>query len=330
MRVAWYALGGGLGHLNRALAVLRHLRPRLSEAGFLLIASSPYTHLAIAAGLPVLRVPGAMEGLTFPKGATGLVAAAALERLAPLDLLVVDTFPDGLHGELTPEVLGLARRRALIDRDGAREPSASRGLYDAILAPYPASADPAAEAVGYVVNRHPGEALAPEDARRRLGLPARQDGPSIVAMHAGDPGEVLGFFAQVRAACACLKQPHTLRLLTPLPLPGDPWPEVVHPYPASETLPAADLVIAGGGYNSHAELRLFGRRALFRPFDRSHDRQADRLGPLEPTFDALTPPAELAGLIEEALARPAPAPAEPGDYEGAARAAAALVRLVRG
>lgn len=331
-RVVWYALGGGLGHLNRALAVLRHFRPLVPDAGLLLLMSAPYVHLAVEAGVPAVRVPGAAEALTFPKGVTGQLTAAALRQLEPLDLLVVDTFADGLHLELTPEVLTIARRRALIYREGGVVPGASPGWhhYDAILAPYAVSPHPDAEAVGAIVNRTPLEAYPRPEARRLLGLAPESDRPLILAMHAGDPGEVLGFFAQVRAACAQVGTPHDLRLVTPLPLPGEPWPELYHLYPASEVLHAADLVLSGAGYNTHAELHLFGKRALFRPFDRSHDVQASRLDGVDTVFGPLTDPLELAVMIRQALERPEPEPADVRDYQGAIAAARMLASMVRG
>jgi Glycosyltransferase family 28 C-terminal domain len=329
-RVAWYGLGGGLGHLNRSLAILRHFRPLAKDAGVLLFMSAPYAHLPIAAGLPVVRMPGAAEAAVFPKGAVGALVAGALAQLAPLDLLVVDTFADGLHLELTPEVLGLARRRALIYREGGVLPDYSPAWshYHTILAPYPVTPHPDALPVGTIVNRLPSEALTPVDARRRLGLPETPDGPLIMAMHAGDPGEVIAFFSQVRSACRHLKRPYELRLVTPLPLPGDPWPEVAHVYPASEVLRAADLVIAGAGYNTVSELTLFGKKALYRPFDRTHDVQAARLGNEEAIFGALTSPEDLAALIRAKLDGPAPMPVDERDFHGAMNAARVLAGML--
>src|SRR5687768_8745077 len=118
-RIGWYALGGGLGPLNRALAVLRHLRPRLRDASVLLVTDSRFAHLAIAAGVPTLRVPGPAGIAQWKEGGASALAAAALGALAPLDLLVVDTYAEGRHGELAGSLAGLARRKALIVREGA-------------------------------------------------------------------------------------------------------------------------------------------------------------------------------------------------------------------
>lgn len=325
-RIAWYALGGGLGHLNRTLAIMRHFRPLVPDAGVLLLTSSAYSHLAMNAGIPVLRVPGVAEGATFPAGMIGALVAGALARLAPLDLLVVDTFPGGLHAELTPDVLGQVHRRALIARPYG-PPIEPEGAYHyhEILVPTPSATS--GVAVGYVLNRQPGETLDVPDARRQLALPPSSDMPVILGLHAGDPGEVQAFFAQIRAASAALGRPHTLRLITPLPLPGPPPSDLVHTYPASEVLGAADLVLAGAGYNTAAELGAHGIRALLRPFERSHDQQARRVDPAR-AFDAMTTPPELATQIARALEEPAPAPWPTDDVQGAQRAARALAALL--
>ncbi|MEZ5582669.1 MAG: hypothetical protein R3F37_07785 [Candidatus Competibacteraceae bacterium] len=115
--------------------------------------------------------------------------------------------------------------------------------------------------------RQPEEALSRSDARRYLAVPEGSGDPLILAVHAGDPGEVSSLFWLVRLAAEQLTMPHHLRLITPLPISEGHWPERVHLFPAAEVLPAADLVITGAGYNSHAELGCFGQRALFCPFD---------------------------------------------------------------
>lgn len=326
-RIAWYALGGGLGHLQRALAVLRHLRPLVPDAGVLLLTSAAYPHLAMDAGVPVVRVPGAAEAALFPKGAVGALTATILARIAPVDLLVVDTFAAGLHLELTPEVLGLAHKKALIWRAGGPEPGGA--AYDLILAPEPVAPRPDVEAVGWVLARRADEGLTPTDARRWLGLAPAADRPLILGMHAGEPGEVATFFDQLRAAAAQLGRPHDLRLITPLPLAGQPTPGLVHHHPAAELLPAVDLLVSGGGYNSVNEARAFGIRAVRRPFGRSHDDQAARAAG-EPTYGPLDDAADVAELLAAALDAPPPLPTDPALTDGARATAMRLAALLRG
>ncbi|MFO1372678.1 MAG: hypothetical protein U1F42_09895 [Candidatus Competibacteraceae bacterium] len=331
-RVFWYAPGGGLGHATRALAILRHLRPCVPEAEIVLALTTPYIQGAILQGLTVLRLPSAFEW----QAAGGAEQAAALVRalftaLGPFDLLVVDTFADGLQGELTPEVLELARRRVLIYRIGGVDPETSPAwpLYHRILAPYPETPHPAAEAVGIVLIRQPEEALSRTDARRRLGLDPEAPEPVILGLHAGDPGEVSSFFELIRAACETLPSPWWLRLLTPLPTTENYGAEHAHLYPAAEVLPAADLVLTGAGYNSHAELSAFGLRGLYCPFMRSHDSQWTRLLPEQPRFELTLEPAALTALMQNALRQPPPPPLPPEWCDGARRAAACLVEFLK-
>ena len=139
-----------------------------------------------------------------------------------------------------------------------------------------------------------------------------------MAMHAGDEGEVVGFFQQVQAASALLDLPHDLRLLTPLPVRGI---DAHHFHPAAELLPAADLVVCGAGYNSHAEVVLFGKRALFCPFERKHDRQHLRSLRHE-TFTPRDDARAIAAKMRALLAAPAPPPVAAPD---GAKAIAALL-----
>ncbi len=330
-RILWYAPGGGLGHATRALAILRHLRPRVPDAELLLVLTTPYIQGAVLQGMSVLRLPSAFEW----QATGGAERATALMRalfaaLGPFDLLVVDTFADGLLGELTPGLLESARRRALLYRLGGVDPAVSTAwpLYHRILAPYPEAPHPAAEAVGVILLRQRGEALSRVDARRRLGLDPDATEPVILGIHAGDPGEVSSFFWLIRAACEELPASWRLRLLTPLPLIDDHGLEQVHCYPAVEVLPAADLVLAGAGYNSHAELSAFGIRALYCPFARSHDSQWARLLPEQPRFELTIEPAALTGMIREALRQPSPEPLPAAWCDGARRAAERLVDLL--
>jgi hypothetical protein len=332
VKLVWYALGGGLGHMQRALAVMRWLRPRLGSEAPLVVTSSAYAHLAMAEGIPCLRLPGAHEAQALPEGVAGGIVQQALAALGPIGCLVVDTFPDGLHGELTPDVLAGAAHKVLVARPGGGTPEASPawGCYDRVVAPLPTAPWPGVEGVGWVLARRPGEALAPADARRRLGLSPEAERPLVVAMHAGEPGEVVGLFELVREASARLARPHDLRLFTPLPLGG--WlvdPRVVHPWPASELLEAVDLLVVGGGYNATAEADAFGVRALRVPFRRSHDDQAARVGDRPLVAQPGWGVAEWTETLGAALEAPRPSPLAPADTDGARRLAIIVAEALR-
>ncbi|MCP5425550.1 MAG: hypothetical protein H6970_10855 [Gammaproteobacteria bacterium] len=329
--ILWYAPGGGLGHATRALAVLRHLRPRFPDAALLLVVTTPYISSAVMQGVSVLRLPSGFEwhGGGFADKAAD-AARALLHALGPFDLLVVDTFADGMWGELTADVLQLARRRALIFRLGGTDPDRSPAwpLYQRRFAPYPHAPRADTEALGAILIRRPDEAFSPRQARSHLGVSEDSEAPVIVALHAGDPGEVASLFWLVRLAAEQLGRPHHLRLITPLPVTDGHWPERAHLFPAAEILPGADLVIAAAGYNTHAELGCFGRRALFCPFGRSHDDQWGRLLPDQIRFELTIDPQQLATLMAQSLDRPTPAPLPADQGNGALRCAQRLESLL--
>jgi hypothetical protein len=126
-RVVLYALGGGAGHLGRALALAARLGPGLILHRAAFVAARP------PPGVRLLRVPGE---LSIPRW------RRALARIASgAELFVVDTFPAGIAHEIDDDVLARARRRALVRR--YVRPFAYPGYDDAaarfddVFAPYP-------------------------------------------------------------------------------------------------------------------------------------------------------------------------------------------------
>ncbi|MFP2930590.1 hypothetical protein ACLESO_36410, partial [Pyxidicoccus sp. 3LG] len=109
-----YALGGGMGHLTRAGALAR-MAARQGHAVSLL-TNSPF-----APGLPLEEVLG--SGVSVRRLGAELdkpTVRGAVERWleeARADVLVVDTFPRGLGGELAPLLPGLRTRKVLVHRD---------------------------------------------------------------------------------------------------------------------------------------------------------------------------------------------------------------------
>src|SRR4051812_49405599 len=89
-----YALGGGLGHLTRSLALAR-----AAGVTVRVLTNSPF-----AACLPFEQATGPQVSLlridpTLGRVAVAEVVGATLEP-CDFDVLVVDTFPRGLGGEL--------------------------------------------------------------------------------------------------------------------------------------------------------------------------------------------------------------------------------------
>lgn len=90
----YYAMGGGLGHLVRARAVLHTLG--LAGRAALLSASPHARDARVVGGLPVNEPPEAIRG---DASAVAAWVVETITRLAPSELFV-DAFPAGLLGEL--------------------------------------------------------------------------------------------------------------------------------------------------------------------------------------------------------------------------------------
>src|SRR3954449_9482476 len=92
--VLYYAVGGGLGHLVRARAVLHTLG--LSDEAALVTASRFADDPRVVGSVPVIRVPDALDR---DRAATRRWVAGLLAAEGP-DALFVDAFPAGVLGEL--------------------------------------------------------------------------------------------------------------------------------------------------------------------------------------------------------------------------------------
>ena len=111
-----YALGGGLGHFTRGLSLARQAARQGNEV-FLL------THCSHVAGLlscSDLVLPDNVHLLNIE---AGLDKQAISRRVSESilghepDVLVVDTFPRGLLGDLVDLVPSISCRRVLVHRD---------------------------------------------------------------------------------------------------------------------------------------------------------------------------------------------------------------------
>lgn len=191
-----YALGGGMGHLTRAGALAREAARR--GHGVTLLTNSPF-----APALPLEEVlgPGVTvwrPGAALDKAAVREAVARWLDEARP-DVLVVDTFPRGLGGELAPLLPGLRARKVLIHRDlnpayverfdvaGAVE------AFDLLLVPgedAPFAGHPRAMRTAPWLLLEEGELLPRAEARARLGVPGEDARPVVAVMGCGTPAEV--------------------------------------------------------------------------------------------------------------------------------------------
>lgn len=194
VRIVNYAVnGGGVGHLQRLIAINRWVRRYSAFCGvnaeIFFLTSSEADHFLFHEGFASFKIPSktsieraGIDKLTYIALAKQWIWHS-VGLLRP-DLLVIDTFPNGTFGELL-SLLDLAKRRAFIYRP-LKEDFAKRAdfqallpLYDLILVPdteedapvlFPDAVRGAVHYTGPVMVRERAEQLSREEARRGLGV----------------------------------------------------------------------------------------------------------------------------------------------------------------
>ncbi len=280
-RLLLYALGGGLGHLQRATALGR-AAARLGHAVHLLTNSPFASFLPIE---PELGRAGAVTRLPPDRDPARVVPK--IRRIVTetdYDALVVDTFPRGLAGELADLLPALGAAKFWTQRDidpryaKAADLASLAGEFDVVFFPGEAGpvAPPAPAAAVHTAPwlvRRADELLATGAARRVLGAPD-SDSPLVAVVGCGGPAEI----AEGAAVAASLTSELGARALVRTASPeGDRARADAGHWPLLEALPGVDVLVGAGGYNTVYEARATDTPlvALARP--RRYDRQTRRL-----------------------------------------------------
>lgn len=205
-----------------------------------------------------------------PERAAEAVAAGA----AHADVVVVDTFPRGLAGELPWEAIRVPAvlvHRPIVPRYAARPAvCAAVDRYALILAPGERgafAAHPRAVETAPWLIADAGELLPAPVARRELGV---RGGAPVVAVLAHGRAAERRRLARIGAVCRSACPDRAVLVLDPRRC----WPLIVH-------LPAIDLVVGSGGYHTVHECRATGTPLLAVAQRRLYDDQRARLHPGE-------------------------------------------------
>lgn len=288
-----YALGGGMGHLTRAVALARAARRKLDlghgpPTQIRLLTNSPFADdLPIAAELgDEDRVETLSPSLSAEL--TSERVAETLKRNSP-DLLVVDTFPRGLAGELLEILPALNCRKVLVHRDLNPRYVAKYDLsrfvqnYDRILLPgesAPFGSLPGAMRTSPWLIRDDHELLEPIESRRNLGIDSDAL-PIVAVLGCGKAGEVEQMRSFATRLTARLEQTAIVRFVVPdssaTVEPPQPGLTEVNVWPFFESVAGVSLVIGGGGYNTVHEARASGKHLIAMSWPRLYDRQSVRL-----------------------------------------------------
>lgn len=297
-RWIFYALGGGLGHLTRAIALARGvLRWGKSEGRALdlrVLTNSPFASLVnVSAELGHgHRVVAFRPSLNREETAARTVGFLKATRC---DVLVVDTFPRGLCGELAELLPELNCRKVLVHRDLNPRYIQQANLlqwidhFDQLI--LPGESAPFG-GCSHAIRTQPwlirdAHEFHPTDlARRRLGVEV-DSVPIVAVLGSGKIHEVDQMRQLAWQLAKDFESSVAVRLITPRPLEPIRRDDArsnlatVHLWPFLPDMRAASVVVGGGGYNTVQETRATQTPFVGCPQPRLYDRQRRRLKPDE-------------------------------------------------
>lgn len=301
MNILIYALGGGWGHITRAAALAR----ALTFTRVRILANSPY--------LPIVKT--AMPELWLEAVSTYQEMVTRIEAMQP-DVLIVDTFPRGLGGELADVLRSLPAWKILIHRDLKPEYVRWANLRRFVAAHYDLVLCPGES--GPLANLDAAQFTAPWLIRPPVAVEPAID---VVVCASGNAVESAWY-----GAVAARLSPHCgLRCLAaelPEACPPELW---MRYWPSLDWIAAARVVVGGAGYNTVNECLALSVPLIAHPWPRKYDRQQRRAEEC-PNVTIVGTPEEAAGAVLEALARHSKA--RHAFKNGAEEAAESIRRLV--
>ncbi|WP_242072010.1 glycosyltransferase [Nostoc sp. FACHB-110] len=270
-------MGGGWGHLNRALALGRIAAVHKSVQ---IITNSPYAKHINHEGCIIYSIPENNDFLTTSQQVRKIILQTECDRL------IIDTFPRGLGGELADILPQLHIRRILIHRDINPDYVTAKNLrsfvaenYNTVIVPGEGEDIPLADLANV-------QHTAPWLIRNAAELPDRitvrshilkvkPDIQLILVCAAGNASE-LTFFAQLTQDLQQNFPDCAVRILAancPANCPEALW---LSHHPGIECIAAADIVLGGAGYNTVYECAALGVPLIAFAWPRLYDRQAKR------------------------------------------------------
>ncbi len=283
-----YALGGGWGHLNRALALGQIVA---AHRCIKIITNSPYAVL--------LRSASVIAGCELHEISSDAGFTATCEKVRDVLLntryscLIVDTFPRGLGSELAdilPQLKNIPR--ILIHRNINLRYVLAKDLrrfvannFDLVIVPGESDTVPLSDlpqvrhTAAWLIRS--ADAL-PDINKARLLLrlnPADYRSKTVVVCAAGRAEELL-WYGKLTGTLAESLTGVAVRCLAatcPENCPPDLW--IFH-WPGIECLLAADVVVGGGGYNTFYECAALKVPLVAFAMNRRYDRQDERVDQL--------------------------------------------------
>ena len=290
MHLCQYALGGGLGHLVRGLGLARAAIARGHDVT--LLANTDYAQL-----LPIANELG-------PRGTFCEIPAAFDRRQVTdfvqrklreqrFDVLVVDTFPRGLAGELPDLLPKLSAKKVLVHRDlnprYVEQADLTRFVeqYDLLLSPGelgPLVDQVRTQQTAPWLIRNFSELLNQSAAWTRLQV-EHLEWPVIAVIAAGFAAEIQAMDELAQRLTCSLEGRASVRLISLTPLADTPNCRTLSLWPSLEAIRGIDLLIGAGGYNTVWEARTTHTPLIAIGRERLYDRQSVRLSSQERVAD---------------------------------------------
>jgi Glycosyltransferase family 28 C-terminal domain len=319
-----YALGGGWGHLNRALSLGRIAA---TQRKVTIITNSPYAKQIGNEGCIVQQIPHDADFAATCQNVREIVLNTQCDRL------IIDTFPRGLGGELV-DILPQLRHipRILIHRDINPDYIIAKGLrkfvtenFDAVIVPgegedLPLCDLPRVQHTAPWLIRNPWE-LA--DSIKTQFFKFDQSVKNVLICAAGQASE-LPLFTQIVLRLHEEFTEYAVKILAvncPKECPPKLW---VSHHPGIECIAAADVVVGGAGYNTVYECAALGVPLVAFAFKRMYDRQEKRASKSYQVEDIQSAIATVRMLLNQV--EPGKKPSVPNYINGAIQA----VHLIEG
>lgn len=278
-----YALGGGLGHLHRSLALARAAVRQSRQTEVVVLTNSPYANC-----LPISKEKSdAMNVIVLDPILSRDETVARVKdafKKTPFDRLIVDTFPRGLGGELPGIIAELRCPKVLVHRDlnpryieQANLSEVSR-QFDKIVVPGEAAPF---ETMAHAVRTAPwlirdsDELLSPVEARRVLKANSNTL-PIVAVVGSGKIEEVDEMHQVAEQLDADLLAVAAVRFMTPQQTDSTSL-VIINLWPLMEVLPGVSVVVGSGGYNTVQETKAVGVPLIGLPRQRLYDSQRRRL-----------------------------------------------------
>lgn len=290
-----------MGHLTRALSLARQAARKGIRSRIL--CNSPFLPALLGGRCrPLLLLDPLIEFVCVDSqlGREALTATSLREvlRTQAQDVLIVDTFPRGIGGELAEILSSIQASKVFVHRDLSPEYVRQANL-QAVLSQFDLIIVPGEDAPLEALAHHrtepwmicdAGEVLPRHEARCQFGVTQEELMPLILVSGSGSPQEALDSARFARRLKREVGQLATVRFASLDSIAMAEAGEIgCSLWPLLMTLAGVDLLIGAGGYHTVYEARRMQCPLLAIPRRRMYDRQSRRLIPSErvENFDQL-------------------------------------------